>query len=38
MIEVRNLMFVDSELVEALMPLMRKRGDQIPGPQLVISY
>jgi hypothetical protein len=33
MIEVRNLMFLDSELIEALTPLMRKRGDQIPGPQ-----
>ncbi len=33
MIEVRNLMFIDAELVEALTPLMRKRGDQIPGPQ-----
>ncbi len=33
MIEIRNLMFQDSELIEALTPLMRKRGDQIPGPQ-----
>jgi hypothetical protein len=33
MIEIRNLMFMDAELIEALTPLMRKRGDQIPGPQ-----
>jgi hypothetical protein len=33
MIEIRNLMFTDEELIEALTPLMRKRGDQIPGPQ-----
>ena len=33
--EVRNLLFSDGELLEAMAVMMRKRGERIPGPQPV---